>query len=181
LRVDVAQLTHNLLLDQKLRVGRLDGRFTGIDPNGLLDTPFYDPGMSETLPPYTSVFNNYVRSELGYKTDMPYRVFAFGAEDFKWEWGSAEKGFPDTATGLREAMAKNPYMRVLVMEGYYDLATPYFAANYVMGHLDLPESLRKNLSFATYESGHMVYVDTQSLAKFSRDLSDFIEKSIPAH
>jgi carboxypeptidase C (cathepsin A) len=181
LRVDVAQLTHNLLLDQKLRVGRLDGRFTGIDPNGLLDTPFYDPGMSETLPPYSSVFNNYVRSELGYKTDMPYRVFAFGAEDFKWEWGSAEKGFPDTATGLREAMAKNPYMRVLVMEGYYDLATPYFAANYVMGHLDLPESLRKNLSFATYESGHMVYVDTQSLAKFSRDLSDFIEKSIPAH
>jgi len=180
LRIDVAQFTHNLLLDQKLRVGRLDGRFTGIDPSGLLDTPFYDPGMSATLPPYTSVFNNYVRSELGYKTDMPYRVFAFGAEDFKWEWGSAEKGFPDTATGLREAMAKNPYMRVLVMEGYYDLATPYFAANYTMDHLDLPENLRKNVSYATYLSGHMVYLDTDSLAKFSKDLTTFVSQSLPA-
>jgi carboxypeptidase C (cathepsin A) len=180
LRIDVAQFTHNLLLDQKLRVGRLDGRFTGIDPNGLLDTPFYDPGMSATLPPYTSVFNNYVRSELGYKTDMPYRVFAFGAEDFKWEWGSAEKGFPDTATGLREAMAKNPYMRVLVMEGFYDLATPYFAANYTMDHLDLPENLRKNVSYATYFSGHMVYLDTDSLIKFSKDLTTFVSQSLPS-
>jgi carboxypeptidase C (cathepsin A) len=180
LRIDVAQFTHNLLLDQKLRVGRLDGRFTGIDPNGLLDTPFYDPGMSATLPPYTSVFNNYVRSELGYKTDMPYRVFAFGAEDFKWEWGSAEKGFPDTATGLREAMAKNPYMRVLVMEGFYDLATPYFAANYTMDHLDLPENLRKNVSYATYLSGHMVYLDTDSLIKFSKDLTTFVSQSLPS-
>src|SRR5581483_6535164 len=165
LRIDVRHFTHNLLLDRKLRVGRLDGRFTGIDPNGLLDTPFYDPSMSETLPPYTMVFNNYVRSELGYKTDMPYRVFVFESEDFKWEWGSAEKGFPDTATELREAMAKDPYLRVLVMEGYYDLATPYYAANYTMDHLDLPEKFRGNISFATYDSGHMVYLDTPSLAK----------------
>jgi carboxypeptidase C (cathepsin A) len=178
LRIDVRHFTHNLLLDQKLRVGRLDGRFTGIDPNGLLDTPFYDPSMSETLPPYTMVFNNYVRSELGYKTDMPYRVFVFESEDFKWEWGSAEKGFPDTATELREAMAKDPYLRVLVMEGYYDLATPYYAANYTMDHLDLPEKFRGNISFATYDSGHMVYLDTPSLAKFSKDLADFINRSL---
>ncbi len=75
LRIDVAKFTHNLLLDQKLRVGRLDGRFTGVDPDGLLDTPFYDPTEPAILPPYTSVFNNYVRGELGYKTDMPYHVF----------------------------------------------------------------------------------------------------------
>lgn len=180
LRIDVGKFTHNLLLDQKLRVGRLDGRFTGPDPNGLLDTPFYDPSMSETLPPYTAAFNQYVRSELGYQTDMPYRVFAFESEEFKWEWGSAEKGFPDTATELREAMAKNPYLKVLVMEGYYDLATPYFAANYTMDHLNLPENLRKNISYATYNSGHMVYLDTQSLAKFRQDLSAFISKCLPA-
>ena len=75
LRIDVPKFTHYLLLDQKLRVGRLDGRFTGPDPDGVLDTPFYDPTESATLPPFTSVFNNYVRTELGYKTDMPYQVF----------------------------------------------------------------------------------------------------------
>ena len=180
LRIDVGKFTHNLLLDQKVRVGRLDGRFTGPDPKGLLDTPFYDPSMSETLPPYTAVFNQYVRSELGYKTDTPYRVFAFGSEEFKWEWGSAEKGFPDTATELREAMAKNPYLKVLVMEGYYDLATPYFAADYTMNHLNLPANLRKNISYATFDSGHMVYLDTQSLAKFRRDLGAFMAQSLPA-
>jgi carboxypeptidase C (cathepsin A) len=179
LRIDVAKFTHYLLIDQKLRVGRLDGRFTGPDPEGLLDTPFYDPSMSETLPPYTAVFNQYVRNELGFKIDMPYRVFAFGSEEFKWEWGSAEKGFPDTATELRQAMAKNPYLKVLVMEGHYDLATPYYAANYTMDHLNLPETLRKNISYATYPSGHMVYLDTQSLAKFRQDLGAFMGKSLP--
>ena len=72
LRIDVQKFTHNLLLDQKLRVGRLDGRFTGPDPEGLLDTRFYDPTGSAILPPYTAVFNNYLRTELGYKSDMPF-------------------------------------------------------------------------------------------------------------
>ena len=182
LRVDVAKFTHNLLLDQKLRVGRLDGRYTGPDPEGLLDTPFYDPSTSAILPPYTSVFNNYVRTKLGYKSDMPYKVFAFQseAEFSKWEWGSASEGFPDTASALRRAMTKNPYLKVLVMEGYYDLATPYFAANFTVDHLNLGPTYRANISFATYNAGHMVYVDNDSLAKFKRDLSSFIDKTLPA-
>lgn len=181
LRVDVAKFTHNLLLDQKLRVGRLDGRFKGPDPEGLLDTRFYDPTASAILPPYTMVFNNYVRTELGYKTDLPYNVFAFQTdEEFsKWQWGSADRGFPDTASALRQALTKNPYLKVLVMEGHYDLATPYYAADYTMNHLGLSPDYRKNISFATYESGHMVYVATDSLAKFKRDLSSFIDKSMP--
>src|SRR6266852_2380998 len=85
LRIDVQKFTHNLLLDQKLRVGRLDGRFTGPDPEGLLDTRFYDPTGSTILPPYTAVFNNYLRTELGYKSDMPYKIFAFQEGGFeKW-------------------------------------------------------------------------------------------------
>jgi carboxypeptidase C (cathepsin A) len=75
-------------------------------------------------------------------------------------------------------MAKNPYLKVLVMEGYYDLATPYYAANYTMDHLNLPENLRKNVSYATYNSGHMVYLDTSSLAKFRQDLGAFMAKSM---
>ncbi len=180
LRIDVGQFTHNLLLDQKLRVGRLDGRFTGPDPEGLLDTPFYDPTGSAILPPYTTVFNNYLRADLGYKVDMPYKVFAWSEPAFaKWDWGDADKGFPNTAPGLRGALVKNPYLKVLVMEGYYDLATPYFAANYSIDHLNLGPDYRKNISFATYEAGHMVYIDSGSHVKMKKDLVEFMGKCLP--
>ncbi len=186
LRVDVRQFTHWLLADQKLHVGRLDGRYTGPDPNGFFETPFYDPTGSAIGPPFTSVFNDYVRRELGYKTDLPYYVSAgqistSQEEGFwrKWEWGSAIEGFPDTATPLRAAMVKNPYLKVLVMEGYYDLATPFAAADYTMNHLDLGPEYRKNISFATYDAGHMVYLRENGLAKMKKDFVDFIGATLP--
>jgi len=179
LRVDVEQFTHNLLLDQKLRIGRLDGRFTGVDPEGLLDTKFYDPTGSAIVPPYTSMFNNYLRTELGYKSDMPYKIFAYEEPGFdKWDWGDADKGFPNTAPGLRAAMAKNKYLKILVMEGYYDLATPFFAADYTMDHLDLGPDFHKNISYAQYEAGHMVYLESNSQAKMKRDLVEFMRKCL---
>ncbi len=179
LRIDVPKFTHYLLIDQKLRVGRLDGRYTGPDPDGLLDTRFYDPTEANIIAPYNTVFNNYVRTELGYKTDMPYYVFAQqqGFED-KWDWGSAGEGFPDTASALRRAVVKDPYLKVLVMEGYYDLACPYYAANYTVDHLNLPEKYRSQVSYATYESGHMVYLPTASLKKMKGDEAGFIEKAL---
>lgn len=182
LRVDVAGFTHRLLANQKLRVGRLDGRFAAPDPDGFNDTRFYDPTSSATEPPFTSAFNDYIRRELNYKTDMPYYVNAH--EDwgpaFDWSWGSAVAGFPDTASALRQAIVKNPYLKVKVLEGYYDLATPYYAVNYTMDHLDLTTPYRNNISYATYPSGHMVYLDAESLKKMKADVASFIDQCLPS-
>jgi carboxypeptidase C (cathepsin A) len=177
LRIDVPTFDHELLLDQKLVTGRLDGRFTS--PNPDEDRGFYDPTSAAILPPYTSVFYNYLRTELNYKSDMPYRVFAYDQPGFRsWDWGNAEEGFPSTAGGLRSAMIKNPYMKVLVMEGYYDLATPFAAANWTMDHLDLDAKYRQSISYATYNAGHMVYVDRAEHDKMKKNLIDFMEKCL---
>jgi len=176
MRIDVPTFNRELLLDQKLVSGRLDGRFTSPNPDG---ERFYDPAGSAILPPYTSAFNNYLRTELGYKSDMPYRVFAYDDPGFqKWDWGNAEQGFPSTAGGLRSAMIKNPYMKVLVMEGYYDLATPFAAANWTMDHLNLNATYRQRVSYATYHAGHMVYIDRAEHDKMKKDLVEFMEKCL---
>jgi carboxypeptidase C (cathepsin A) len=176
LRIDVPTFSKELLLDQKLISGRLDGRFTSPNPDGDHD---YDPTGAAILPPYTSAFNNYLRAELNYKSDAPYRVFAYDQPGFeKWEWGNAVEGFPSTAGGLRSALIKNPYMKVLVMEGYYDLATPFTAANWTMDHLDLDAKYRQNISYATYKAGHMVYVDRAEHDKMKKDLVEFMEKCL---
>jgi carboxypeptidase C (cathepsin A) len=174
LRLDVRKFTHYLLLDQKLRIGRLDDRFAAPDPDGVLDTLSYDPTFA-IVPPFTMVFNHYVRAELNYRTDIPY--YPAAAVFAKWDWGSAIEGPPSAAVSLREALTKNPYMKIMVGEGYYDLATPFLAADYCIDHLDLPANLRKNITVVHYDSGHMVYLRRSDHDKFKNDVENFIEQS----
>lgn len=180
LRIDVPAFTHYLLADQKLRVGRLDGRFTGPDPGGFSDPKFFDPTSAQTGPPFTSVLNDYLRRELNYKTDMPYYVMAHDSwgSAFKWNWGDAGDGWPDTVSALREAIVQNPYLKVRVLEGYYDLATPYYAVNFTMDHLDLSPPYRNSISYTTFSAGHMVYLDSDSLKKMKQDVAGFIDQTV---
>jgi carboxypeptidase C (cathepsin A) len=177
LRVDAETFTHYLLADQKLRVGTVDGRYAGPDPEGFLKTSSFDPSITRIESAFITTFQIYLRQELGYKVDMPYYISARRLEGFVWDWGTPGfgGGYPETAIALRHAMLKNPFLKVLVMEGYYDLSTPYFAANYTMDHLGLPTQFRQNISYATYESGHMVYVDEKSHADLERDFANFLE------
>jgi carboxypeptidase C (cathepsin A) len=124
---------------------------------------------------------------------MPYYTSARDlGTGFTWNWenvpsgfgrreggGGFSMGYPDTATELRAAMVKDPYLKVLIMQGYYDLATPFLAAKYTVDHMTLTPQLRENISYATYDAGHMVYVQQKSLEKMHNDVAAFIEATLP--
>jgi carboxypeptidase C (cathepsin A) len=175
LRVDLPHFNAELLRDQKRTVGRLDSRFKGINAVAVSERPDFDPSNAAIRPPYTAAFNSYVRTELGFKSDLEYYILGGGVG--RWEWG-VNNGYADTSELLRSAFAKNPYLKVLVACGYYDMATPYFAAEYTLNHMNLDPSLRNNIKLEYYEAGHMMYIDTKQLAKLKEDVSTFIKSAL---
>jgi len=176
LRVDIQHFCKELLRAERRTVGRLDSRFKGIDESAASETPDFDPSLAAIRPPYTAAFNHYVRTELGYKTDLPYYILGGGIG--QWDWGSAGNGFPDVSGALREAFAKNPEMKLFVASGHYDLATPYFATDYTLAHLGLEPEERVRVTAREYEAGHMMYIHAGELAKLKRDAMGFIEASL---
>ena len=172
LRVEIHRFCKELLRDQNRTVGRLDSRIVGRDAQASGDQAEFDPSMTTIRPPYTAVFNHYVRAVLGYKTDVPYHILGGGIKT-PWEWG-AKAGYPDTSDALRSAFAKNPHTRLFVASGFYDLATPYFATDYTLNHLELDDDTRANIVTAEYESGHMMYIHVPSLVKLKADIAQFL-------
>ena len=172
LRIEIQAFCRELCRTEKRTVGRLDSRFKGVEEDSVGDKPTFDPSMAAIRPPYTAMLNDYVRRSLGYKTDTEYLILGGGFE--KWEWGSAIEGNPDTSEALRQAFAKNPHMRLFVASGHYDLATPYFATTFTLNHMGLDPSLKKNISTAEYEAGHMMYIDETCLEKLKKDVARFI-------
>jgi carboxypeptidase C (cathepsin A) len=177
MRVNIHQFCKELLRDEKRTVGRLDSRFKGMDALATGEVPEHDPSMTAIRPPYTSMINDYIRTQLNYKTDLNYNVLGEGVEE-PWDWGNARDGYPDTSEALRAAFAKNPHMRVFVASGYYDLATPYFATQYTLAHMGLDPSLRDRIRTEYYPAGHMMYVHTKCLADLKNHVAEFIEDAV---
>lgn len=178
LRIEIQHFDKELLRDQKRTVGRLDSRFKGFDALAVSEVPDFDPSLSAIRPPYTAMFNNYVRTELGFKSDLEYYILGGGVG--RWDFGS-DNGYADTSEALRSAFAKNPYMKLFVASGYYDLATPYFATQYTLKHMGLEPSLGGNIQTGYYEAGHMMYIDKASIAQLKRDVTAFIQSALPKH
>ena len=175
LRVNLNLFRKELLRSERRSIGRLDSRFKGYDSNLATDSTEYDASEAAIRPPYTSTFNNYVRSELGYKTDLEYYILGGGIGP--WNWGT-NNNYVDTSTALRNALAKNPFLKVFVAMGYYDMATPYYAVEYTLGHISIDPSLMKNFSTSYYEAGHMMYIDEKSLTKLHTDITKFMDDSM---
>jgi carboxypeptidase C (cathepsin A) len=173
LRIDMSYFCKNLLKAQRRSIGRLDARYQGIESSASSDSPSFDPSMAAIRGPYTATFNQYVRTVLGYKSDVPYYILGEGVG--RWDW-QRPMGYPSTSDDLRGAMTKNPHLKVLVASGYYDLATPYRAIEHTLAGLALDPVLRKNITIEKYEAGHMMYLHTPSLHKLKRDGVALIER-----
>lgn len=178
LRVDLSHFDTELLRNDDKVVGRLDGRFTGVNESGMSQEPDFDPSEAIIRPPYTTVFGDYVKKELGYETDLVYYVLGGGVKGWDFSKGKGagwETGFADTSEALRHAFAKNPYLRVYVAEGLYDAATPYFAAEYTLNHMGLTPAAHKNITRERFPAGHMIYIEKKSLEQLDRSLQKFYQ------
>src|SRR2546430_736107 len=151
----------------------------GIDRDAAGERPEFDPSIAAIIGPYSGMLNDYARNDLKFDSDLPYEVLTGRVRP--WNYAPYENRYVNVAETLRGAMTQNPFLHVFVAKGYYDLATPFFAADYTFDHLSLDPTLRAHLSGAYYEAGHMMYVHPPSLAKLKADIAQFIKSSIPAN
>ncbi|MGE5124235.1 MAG: S10 family peptidase [Acidobacteriaceae bacterium] len=178
LRIEIFRFTKELLRHVKRTVGRLDSRFTGIDRDSAGEHFEFDPSMANITGPYTATLNDYVRGELKYESDLPYEILT--ERVYPWSYAEFENEYVNVAETLRKAITTNPFLKVYVANGYFDLATPYLATRYTFKHLGLEKTLLGNLRMGYYEAGHMMYIHIPSLLKLRGELVDFIRWAIPA-
>ncbi|MFN2461904.1 MAG: peptidase S10, partial [Candidatus Velthaea sp.] len=176
LRVTPNRFEKELLRAQARTVGRLDSRYQGIDRDAAGETPEYDPTDAATSGPFTAALNQYVRDDLKWTGDGDYLPTNYGVVNRAWNFQRGRSRGPANVAGdLREAMTKNPHLLVFSANGYYDLATPFFATQYTLSHLGLDPTLRPHIRYSYYEAGHMVYLNPSALTAFKRDLAAFYD------
>lgn len=175
LRIEILRFCKELLRDEGRTVGRIDSRYTGIDRLRTGHMIESDPSIDATMGVYTSALNDYVRGDLAYESDLPYEILTDRVHP--WDYEDFKNAYVDVSETLRETMSRNPFMKVYVGNGYFDLATPHFATEYTFAHLGLDEELRENVTMAYYDAGHMMYVHLDSLAAMRDDITAFIESA----
>ncbi len=171
LRVPIGAFTKELLRDQRRTVGRLDSRYKGIDRDAAGERTEYDPSYATIQGPYTAALNAYVRGELNFESDINYEILTGNVRP--WNYAPNTNRYANVAETLRNAMSQNPSLKVLACSGYFDLATPVYAMDYTISHMALEPDVRKNISHTFYESGHMMYVREEDLAKLRTDVARF--------
>ena len=177
LRINIHRFCKELMRHERRTVGRLDSRFKGIDRDAVGENAEYDPSLTNITGPYTAALYDYVRGELKFESDLPYEVLTPRVQP--WSFAEHENRYVNVAATLRKAMTINPHLKVLVANGLYDLATPYFATEYTFNHLGIDPELVKNISMTFYEAGHMMYIHMASLRRLKQDLAGFIHGAIP--
>jgi carboxypeptidase C (cathepsin A) len=169
LRVSLSRFAQELLRGENRVVGRFDARYTGYSRDRLAGSMEYDPSLEAVASVFASTFNDYVRAELNYKSDLPYELLA----SLQWDWGEQNR-YLDVGETLADSLTRNPYLRVHVSSGYCDMATPLAAVRYTLDHLQMDPALAKNITLDTYTAGHMMYLNLADLKKQKADLARFI-------
>jgi carboxypeptidase C (cathepsin A) len=176
LRINIHRFCKELRRDEGITIGRLDTRYTGIDRDSAGEFNEMDPSYAAILGPYTSTMNDYLRSELEFELDVPYEILK--SLYLNWNFDTYQNHYVNVGETLRQGFQLNPEMKVIVCNGYYDLATPYKATEYTFNHIELPQAQRDNVSMEYYEAGHMMYLHIPSLKKLKKDLDSFIDGAV---
>jgi carboxypeptidase C (cathepsin A) len=184
LRINGGTFSQQLKASEGVTIGRLDTRFSGPSIDPLAKEAYYDPQSSAISSAYVAAYNDYARNDLKIAADRPFKPNAYAEQnwDFRHTPPGGQEGFPVTNVmpDLATAMKNNPLLKVMVLGGYYDLATPFFQAQYEMGQMPIPANLRGNIEFKWFESGHMVYAHEAEMKPLHDSLADFIRRNVPA-
>jgi len=178
LRVPMQRFAQELLRKDRRSIGRYDGRLEGADVDATSDHPDYDPSYASVQGVYTAMFNDYVRADLKYDSDLTYEVLTGKVQP--WNYGRFDNRYVNVGENLSQAMTQNPNLKVLFANGYFDLATPFFATEYTVSHLGLDPSLTGHASLTYCEAGHMLYTKKTCLDGLHRAMTDFYQKTLPA-
>jgi carboxypeptidase C (cathepsin A) len=182
LRIDPSRFQKELLRGERRTVGRLDGRYQGIDHDAAGEAPEYDPSGQAITAAYTAALNAHVRGTIGYKTEDLYKPSNYEEVGKDWDdrhrtdFGRAP--MPNVAEDLRAAMTLNPSLKLFAANGYFDFATPFFETEYTISHMGLDPSLQKNVMYGYYPSGHMIYLHEPSLKQMKVDLARFYDQTL---
>lgn len=175
LRVEEGRFWKELRRKDGLIIGRLDARFIGRDMDDAGELVSHDPSFTNIDGPFTSAINDYFEKELNFKEDKAYNIFG---SVYPWNYNNVQNQYLNVAESLRDAMTKNPALKVYVGSGYYDFATPYFTAQYDVAHMFLRGETKNNIKHYFYNSGHMYYINKPDMIQFKKDVDDFFDWSL---